>query len=173
MYLLYLFFFVLASSALDRGFENQSSQTKDYKIGICCFSAKYAALRSKSKDWLDRNQMALNNNHSPSYLVPEFLIWVTRRVPLVEQTGNTYPSIAHEITPDFWWFLNAQSLIFCVVFYRKLFVFLAIVLSVLPFTAMITTVLLQFLMSISACSIICKIIMPKYIFLAIYKLIMF
>jgi len=31
-------------------------QTKDYKIGICCFSAKNAALRSKSKDWLARNQ---------------------------------------------------------------------------------------------------------------------
>jgi hypothetical protein len=24
----------------------------DYKMGICCFSAKYATLRSKSKDWL-------------------------------------------------------------------------------------------------------------------------
>jgi hypothetical protein len=31
-------------------------QTKDYKIGICCFSTKHAALRSKSKDWLARNQ---------------------------------------------------------------------------------------------------------------------
>ena len=29
---------------------------KDYKIGICCFSAKHAALRRKSKDWLGRNQ---------------------------------------------------------------------------------------------------------------------
>ena len=28
----------------------------DYKIGICCFSAKHAALRRKSKDWLARNQ---------------------------------------------------------------------------------------------------------------------
>ena len=28
----------------------------DYKIGICCFSTKRAALRSKSKDWLARNQ---------------------------------------------------------------------------------------------------------------------
>jgi hypothetical protein len=47
---------VLASSVVDRGFEPRSSQTKDYKIGICCFSAKHAALRRKSKDWLDRNQ---------------------------------------------------------------------------------------------------------------------
>jgi hypothetical protein len=42
--------------ALDRGFEPRSGQIQDYKIGICCFSAKHAALRRKSKDWLARNQ---------------------------------------------------------------------------------------------------------------------
>ena len=47
---------VPASSAVDRGFEPRSGQTKGYKIGICCFSAKGAALRRKSKDWLVRNQ---------------------------------------------------------------------------------------------------------------------
>ena len=47
---------VFASSAVDRGFEPQSGQTKDYNIGICCFSAKYATLRRKNKDWLVRNQ---------------------------------------------------------------------------------------------------------------------
>ena len=31
-------------------------QTKNCKIGICCFSTKHAALRSKSKEWLSRNQ---------------------------------------------------------------------------------------------------------------------
>jgi hypothetical protein len=46
----------LASSLVDRGFETRSGQTKDYNIGICCFSAKHAALRRKSKDWLARNQ---------------------------------------------------------------------------------------------------------------------
>jgi hypothetical protein len=30
---------------------------KDYEIGICCFSAKHAALTRKSKDWLARNQV--------------------------------------------------------------------------------------------------------------------
>jgi len=45
-----------ASGAVDRGFEPQMGQTKDYKIGMCCFSAKHAALRRKSKDWLARNQ---------------------------------------------------------------------------------------------------------------------
>ena len=45
----------LASSAIDRRFEPWSGQTKDYKIGIFCFSVKHAALRRKSKDWSARN----------------------------------------------------------------------------------------------------------------------
>ena len=45
---------VLASSAGGRGFDPRPGQTKDIKIGICCFSARHAALRSKSKDWLPR-----------------------------------------------------------------------------------------------------------------------
>jgi hypothetical protein len=52
---------VLASGAVDRDFEPRSGQTKDYEIGICCFSAKHAALKRKSKDWLARNQ----NNVAP------------------------------------------------------------------------------------------------------------
>jgi hypothetical protein len=32
---------------VDRG--SRSSQIKDYKIGICWFSAKYSALRRKTK----------------------------------------------------------------------------------------------------------------------------
>jgi hypothetical protein len=47
---------VPTSSAVDRGFEPRSGQTKDYQIGICCFSAKHAALRRKNKDWLAWNQ---------------------------------------------------------------------------------------------------------------------
>ena len=47
---------MLPSSAVDRGFECRSGQTKDYEISICCFSAKQAELRRKSKDWLARNQ---------------------------------------------------------------------------------------------------------------------
>jgi len=47
---------VLASSAVDRGFKFPLSEAKDNKIGICCLSAKDAALRRKSKDWLARNQ---------------------------------------------------------------------------------------------------------------------
>ena len=41
---------VLVSSAVDRGIESCLSHTKDYTIGNCCFSAKHAALRSRSKE---------------------------------------------------------------------------------------------------------------------------
>ena len=47
---------VLASSAVYRGFEPRLGQTKDSQISIYHFSAKRAALRSNSKDWLARNQ---------------------------------------------------------------------------------------------------------------------
>ena len=49
---------VLASSAVYREFEPCSGRTKDYKIGICCFSAKNAELRRKSKDWLVRDNVS-------------------------------------------------------------------------------------------------------------------
>ena len=45
-----------ATSVVDRAFNPRSGQTKDYKIGICCFSTKHAALRRKSKDRLAQNQ---------------------------------------------------------------------------------------------------------------------
>ena len=47
---------MLVLSVVDRGFEPRSDQTKDYKIGICYFSANHAALRRKNKDWLALNQ---------------------------------------------------------------------------------------------------------------------
>ena len=47
---------MFVSSTVDRGFEILSGQTTHVKIGICWFSAKYAALRSKIKEKLARNQ---------------------------------------------------------------------------------------------------------------------
>jgi hypothetical protein len=58
---------VFTSSVVDRGFESRSGQNKDNKIGICCFSAKHAALRRKSKDWSARNQ---NNMSEWSDMLP-------------------------------------------------------------------------------------------------------
>ena len=47
---------VIASSVVDRQFKPWLGQTKDYVIGMYFLSAKYAALRSKSKERLARNQ---------------------------------------------------------------------------------------------------------------------
>ena len=47
---------VLTSSVVDREFTPWSDQTKDYKIGIGCFSTKHATSRRKSKVWLAQNQ---------------------------------------------------------------------------------------------------------------------
>ena len=47
---------MLASCVVASGPEYRPGQTNDYKIGICCFSAKHGALKRKSKDWLARNQ---------------------------------------------------------------------------------------------------------------------
>jgi hypothetical protein len=36
----------------DGGFSHWSGQTKDYEIGIGCFSTKHVTLKSKSNGWL-------------------------------------------------------------------------------------------------------------------------
>jgi hypothetical protein len=69
---------VLTSIAIYRGFEPRSDQTKDYKIGICCFSTKHAVLKRKGKVWLARNHanvselgdMAIRGLHCFSELAP-------------------------------------------------------------------------------------------------------
>jgi hypothetical protein len=47
---------VLALSVVDRGLQPLWGQTKNYEIGICCFSSKHSELREKSKDWITRKQ---------------------------------------------------------------------------------------------------------------------
>jgi hypothetical protein len=47
---------VLASSVVDSGLEPRSGQTKDFKIGICRFSAKHASIKKEKIIVLARNQ---------------------------------------------------------------------------------------------------------------------
>ena len=80
---------MLALSVVDRGFESRSGQTKDYKIGICCFSAKHSAWKSKSKDWLARNQDNVSEcgDMSTRRLLFQWAITIenpTKRVALVK-----------------------------------------------------------------------------------------
>jgi hypothetical protein len=79
---------VLASSAIYCGYELRSCQTKEYKIGMCCFSAKNAALRRKSKDWLARNQ---NNVSKWSDISTQWL--------LLAQLGKGNVSLYHHLAP--------------------------------------------------------------------------
>ena len=58
---------VLTSSVVDRGFEPRLSQTKDYEIGICCFSAKHPALRSRSRDWAWNQNSVSEWSHMSSH----------------------------------------------------------------------------------------------------------
>ena len=46
----------LASGSVDCGFKSRSGQTKDYNIGIRCFSANLTVLRSENKACLARDQ---------------------------------------------------------------------------------------------------------------------
>jgi hypothetical protein len=47
---------LLVLGSVDHGFDPRSGQTKDFEIGICCFSAKHTAVKRTSKDWLAQNQ---------------------------------------------------------------------------------------------------------------------
>ena len=42
----------LVLHAIDHRLDLHSGKSKNYKIGICCLSAKHIALRSKTKYWL-------------------------------------------------------------------------------------------------------------------------
>jgi hypothetical protein len=52
----YVIVSMLVSGVADRWFESRSGQSKDFKIGMCCFPAKHEALWRKGNDWLTRNQ---------------------------------------------------------------------------------------------------------------------
>jgi hypothetical protein len=79
---------MLTSSAADRGFESQSGQTKDYRISICCFTAKHTTLRSKNKDWLawNQNNMSEWSNMSTSELL--FQLPTTMKIQLSVLVAN-------------------------------------------------------------------------------------
>jgi hypothetical protein len=85
---------VLASSIVYRGLKPRLCQTKVYKIGICCFSAKHAALKRKSKDWLARNQN--NVSECPRTVVS---LWnQSQRVGLVQSRPHSSSSSHWKLT---------------------------------------------------------------------------
>ena len=88
---------VLASSAVDHRFELRSGQTKDYKIGICCFSARHAALKRKSKDWLAWNQ---NNVSEWSDMSTRELLF--QWASTIKSNSACWPRIKRTSTSSHW-----------------------------------------------------------------------
>ena len=77
---------LLASSAIDCGYEPWSCQTKDYKIGICCFSSKNAALRRNSRDWSDFPKLAeklsvIRTDRHENLVSPKNILPVRKKSP--------------------------------------------------------------------------------------------
>ena len=113
---------VLASSSLCRGFEPRSGQAKNKKIGICCFFAKQASLRRKSKDWLARNQDNVSEWGDVSIrgllfqwastmkIQLSVLVYSTKRT--VSSSHWTLICSRHDIAKKKWWVgVKQQSLI--------------------------------------------------------------
>jgi hypothetical protein len=60
---------VLASNAVDRGFEPRAAKTKDYKIGMCCFTLSiHASLRRKIKGSESESTMPTQGEHVNHYV---------------------------------------------------------------------------------------------------------
>ena len=74
---------MLDTSAVDRGFNPRSGQTKHYEIGICCLSAKHAALRRKSKDWSARNHNYVSEWSDMSHRGLFFQCFSTIKIQLI------------------------------------------------------------------------------------------
>jgi hypothetical protein len=83
------------SSAIYRRFEARSGQTKDYGIGIWCFSAKHAILRRKRKDWVAQNQ---DNCLTPlSTIVQLYRCGITTNVVSLNPAHGLVYSIQHYV----------------------------------------------------------------------------
>jgi hypothetical protein len=65
--------YVLSLTAVDIEFESRSSQTKDYNIVICCFSAKHTALSGATclpvRTVVSVNVELLKNGHNHHHLI--------------------------------------------------------------------------------------------------------
>jgi len=89
---------LIVSRAVDLGFEQMSGQTKDYNIGICCFSADHVELRSKNKDWLARNH---DMGRMGRHVYPRTVVSVSQHYKYQSKTcwSNTqHPIISSNIT---------------------------------------------------------------------------
>jgi hypothetical protein len=91
------------SGVVDGGNDPWWGQTKDYEIGIFCFSAKCGALRSKSKDWLDWSQNNLSKRNVYLWAIASMSLYhknLSQRVCLVQNRYHVTCS-QHNIAEKF------------------------------------------------------------------------
>jgi hypothetical protein len=81
-------------------YEPWLGQIKDYEIGICCFSVKHAALRSKSKHWLHRNQ---NNVWEWSDMSTHRLLFQWARIISIKTQLEVWWSRTKRTSSSFHW----------------------------------------------------------------------
>jgi hypothetical protein len=62
---------MLTSSVVDHGFKPRSGQTKDYEMGICCFSARHEECQNKSVD-REPVWMLYDRKHQDNVFVSHF-----------------------------------------------------------------------------------------------------
>jgi hypothetical protein len=79
------------SSAVDREFEPRSNHSKDYEIGICCFSTKHAALWRKSKEWLVQNRDNVSEWSDMSTFELLFQCTIKNKTKHVGQVQSRHP----------------------------------------------------------------------------------
>ena len=95
---------------VDRGLEPRLGQTKDYKIGICCFPAKHAALTRKSKDLLARKQDNLSADSCFSDLI--LYMAISRHFFLIHEVMNIHETIVTRLN-FFNIFITKKSILLC------------------------------------------------------------
>jgi hypothetical protein len=94
---------MLAWSVVDSEFEPLSSQTKDYEIGICCLSAKHAALRRQydQYDVSEWGNMSIHRLVSVNYknLTKCWKLTCSRHD--IDEKLNNNHSLTHSLHPQY------------------------------------------------------------------------
>ena len=88
-----------------------SGQIKDYKIVICCFSAKNMVLRTKSKDWLTWKRDNVSNEHSDACNRNCLTMNIVTHVIETAFTKTIYRYVISTFTNENWHILHINNVV--------------------------------------------------------------
>ena len=92
---------ILASNAVDCGFKPKSGQTKDYKVGIYCFSLKYTVLlMSWLTGWLGIRIMCQSAVQYLKKMLPKLRYYELIEVKMIKINRVNLYAIYHLPIPD-------------------------------------------------------------------------